>query len=136
MRRIAAVVLVVAGAVACNFSETRTKAETAAALFHTQLNEGKLEDIYRSASDPFRSSGPKADFLAYLEAVRKKLGQFKSSDTTFVNVNSTTGGTFVSLNLNSTFEQDVAAEEFTFVVSEDKAVLQRYNINSHTLVVK
>lgn len=136
MRTLVAAAVILGCSVACNFSENRAQAENAVALFHTQLNDGKLEDIYQSASDAFRSSGSKTDFVAYLEAVRKKLGQFKSSETTFVNVNSTTGGTFVSLNLQSTFEQDVAAEEFTFVVSQGRPVLQRYNINSKTLVVK
>lgn len=136
MTRIRAFFLTAVVVVACNFSEHRAQAESAAARFHMLLNEGEFEEIYRSASNSFRGSGSRADFVAYVEAVRTTLGQFKTSETTFVNVNSTTSGTFVTLNLNSQFDQDAAAEEFTFVITDGQALLERYNINSKTLILK
>jgi len=51
-------------------------------------------------------------------------------------VTKATNGTFVELQYESQFDEGIAAEEFTFLILNDEAVLQAYNINSRTLVAK
>lgn len=136
MIRIFVLLLVSGLALSCGFSEKREKAEAAAAQFHAELNASHTAAIYQSASDEFRAAGSESDVEAFLGAVRRKLGAFKSAQTSFVNVNATTAGTFVTLTLTSQWEQDSAVEDFTFLASESGLKLQHYNINSKTLVVK
>ena len=121
---------------ACSMGESRQKAEAAVGTFHNQLNASHFDEIYSGATSAFQSSGPKTGFVAYVGGIRRKLGLFKTGQMTFWRVNTTTGGTFVDLNYESQFEQDTASEEFTFLMTEGRPVLQRYNINSRTLVTK
>jgi hypothetical protein len=124
---------VVAG---CGFGEATQEAEAAVGAFHNQLNGSRFGEMYSGATPAFRSAGPQADFVAYLEAVHRKLGAFKKGERGLWRVNTTTNGTFVDLNYESEFEQDTATEEFTFLMLDSGPVLQRYNISSRTLVTK
>jgi hypothetical protein len=124
------------GLAGCGFRENKQKADGAVDVFHRQFNGSQYSEIYRAATSAFRSTGSEADFVAYLEGVRGKLGAFKTLTQGSTNVNSTPGGTFVNLTSNSQFDQGTAVEEFTFQIVGERAVLQHYNINSRAFVVK
>lgn len=134
--RIPLVALVVAAGISCGFSEHKRQAEIAVDTFHGLFNDARYSEIYSSATPAFRGFSAEADLLAYLQAVRRKLGAFKTSAVGQTFVYTTTRGTFVNLTCQSQFDQDSAVEQFTFLIVDDRAVLQAYNINSRTLVVK
>ena len=134
--RISLAALVVSAGISCGFSEKQRQAEVAAATFHGLFNDSRFSEIYSSATPAFRASGAEADLVAFFQAVHRKLGAFKTSAVGRAFVFTTTHGTFVTLTCNSQFDQDSAVEEFTFLIVDDRAVLQRYNINSRTLVLK
>jgi hypothetical protein len=64
------------------------------------------------------------------------LGAFKTDQLQVWNVMSTPSGMLVALIYESQFDQDSAVEEFTFAIDNNRAVLQRYDINSRTLVAR
>jgi hypothetical protein len=124
------------GLAACGFSENKRKADGAVEVFHRQFNDSQYAEIYGAATPAFRSTGAQADWVAYLEGVRRKIGAFKTSTPGSTNVTKAPGGTFVSITCNSQFDQDTAVEEFTFQIAGERAILYHYNINSRVLVAK
>jgi hypothetical protein len=124
------------GLAGCGYSENKKRADDAVQVFHQQFNDSQYSEIFAASTSAFRSSGSQADFVAYLEGVRRKIGRFKTSTPGSTNVNNTPGGTLVNLTCNSQFDQDMAVEEFTFQIVGERAVLQHYNINSRELISK
>ena len=120
----------------CGTTELRQKAEATVIEFHQRLNEARFVEIYSNATAAFQASGPQADFEAILGGVRRKLGTFKNAQLRQWRVTKATNGTFVELQYESQFDEDIALEAFTFLILNDEAVLQGYNINSITLVTK
>jgi hypothetical protein len=118
----------------CGLTKGKEAATKAVDKFHQQFNDSKFTEIYSAATPAFKTSATEADFMKFIQAVRRKLGAFKSSTSSGWSANATTSGTFVALSFNSEFEQGRAVETFTFVVSGASATLQGYNVNSPKLV--
>jgi hypothetical protein len=129
---IAALLLVtVAG---CGFAKSKQIAAKSVETFHQQFNETRFSAIYSGSTTNFKASAPEAEFLKFIQAVRRKLGAFQSGTETGWRTNNTTNGTFVVLTYNSQFERGKATETFTFVISRETATLQGYNVNSPELI--
>jgi hypothetical protein len=124
-------VSIVAG---CGFTKGKEVATKAVDKFHQQFNDSKFTEIYSATTPAFKTAGKEADFMKFIQAVRRKLGAFKSSTSSGWSANATTSGTFMTLTFKSDFEQGSAVETFTFVVSGASATLQGYNVNSPKLI--
>ena len=120
----------------CNGTEAKGAAERQVEAFHSHLNEGQYDAIYAQADDTFRSAGSKADTIAFIAAVHRKLGNAKSAAEQGYFVNLSTGGTIVNLTFQTQFDQGSATERFSFKVNGNDARLAGYRIESQELVTR
>ena len=121
---------------ACSLTKGKGIAEHAVVQFHDKYNAEQYQGIYDQADDAFKKSAKQEDFLAFLQAVQRKLGMVKQSKQIGWYVNATTLGTIVTLTYDTEFAEGHANEQFVFRVSGDQAKLYRYNINSPLLIIK
>ena len=104
--------------------------------FHTLVEGGRAAEIYQQASPRFREVGTSAEFLAYIEAVHRKLGAMQATERQAWRVDYNTAGKFASLGYKTQYERGTAYEQFVYVVDSGRAFLVSYNINSPELVTR
>ena len=112
----------------------REIASNAMDQFHDRFNAGEFDKIYDTADADFQGAMPRADFLKFMEAVHRKLGNYKTCDSQGWKSNTFNSDASVDLRYKTTFEQGVGDEDFTFRVSGTRATLRGYHINSAKLV--
>ena len=120
----------------CAFTKGKGIAEAAVAQFHNQYNTGQFHEIYSQVDEEFKKSASESEFVAMLEALRRKLGTVKQSSQAGWHVNATPLGTMVTLPYNVEFTEGKGMEQFVFRISGDKAMLYNYNVNSPLLITK
>lgn len=106
------------------------KGGQAAKRFHTQLNAGQYEEIYSEADEAFSTSDKHDELLKFLTQVHIKLGNAGVAKQVHLNVNATTGGTFVVSEFVTQFDEGQAQETFIWRKSGDGLKLYRYNVQS------
>jgi len=111
-------------------------AEQGIADFHTMYNEADLTNIYAGSHSKLKSATKEKDFLDFLGAMQRKLGNVKRTSNSGFNVRSMNFVTTVVLTQSTTFEEGSGTETFTFEMAGDKAVLVGYHINSKELILK
>ncbi len=114
----------------------REVAEAAVDAFHASLDQGRAGDVYDGASDEFRASMTKEEFVQLLGAVRRKLGKVTGTTNGGWRVSSRNLATYADLTQKTRFEQGEAVESFRFVVKDGKATLLAWDIRSRELVVR
>ena len=135
-RSLVCLVALVAILSGCSMSEDAAVAEQAVPRFHEQLDAGRFDAIYDESADELKTATTQQEFVAFLEAVHRKLGNTKASDKTGWTVNYQTSGSFVTLGYKTTFDGGSAEEQFVFRLQEKAAVLVGYHINSTALILK
>ena len=130
------VAVVLVGSSSCSLTKGKGIAEAGVAQFHNQYNAGRFHEIYSQADEEFRKSTSEPDFVAFLEALRRKLGTVNQSNQAGWHVNATPVGTMVTLASNVEFSEGKGMEQFVFRISGDKAMLYNYNVNSPLLITK
>ncbi len=121
---------------ACAARESKDTSETRAVpAFHARYDHSDFEAIYRDATDEFRGSMSKDEYLKFMSTVRRKLGSVKSSKRQTWNVNVTMTGTNVTLTFETEFERGKGTETFSFVDRGDGPKLIGYRINSNALIM-
>jgi len=103
--------------------------------FHELLAAKKFDQIYSEASNDLKKSTTSADFSKFLAAIDRKLGVFSTAVNKNWSINYGTGGTLVTLSDQSQYEKGSALETFSFVISNGKAMLNGYNIQSQELLI-
>ena len=121
---------------ACSLAKGKGIAEAAVVRFHDQFNAGKFHDIYSETDSEFKKVSTEAEFVALLEAVRRKLGTVKQSRQAGWHVNTTPMGTVATLSYDVEFGEGKGTETFVFHISGNKAALRGYNVNSPLLITK
>lgn len=121
---------------ACGVSENIDDAAAEISTFHADLDAGNLEAIWADSGKELRESTPRREFLEFLGAIHEKLGSVKSSEQVGWNTNATLDGTFVTINMATTFENGAAQEQFIYRKDEAELKLIGYNINSRDMMVK
>ncbi len=114
----------------------KSVAEPRVALFHEQLNAGQYDQIYDEADDGFRNAAPREKVLALFAAIDTKLGKVQSSSISSWRVNTYNLATRVVLVADTRFEHGSGTETFTYGVSDGKATLIGYNINSLEMMTR
>ena len=102
--------------------------------FHAQLNAGKYDEICSEADEAFSHSDKHDELVHFLEQVHQRLGNAGTASQVRLNVNATTGGTFVISEFTTQFEQGQAEETFTWRKGVSSLKLYRYNIQSNALL--
>jgi hypothetical protein len=130
------VVLLFAVGSACSLTKGKGIAEAAVVKFHDQFNAGQYHEIYEQADEGFKKSASEDDFIALLEAVRRKLGTVKQAHSAGWGVNATPTGTMATLSYDVDFSDGKGSEQFVFHISGDKATLYHYNVTSPLLITR
>ena len=120
----------------CSMSADTAIAEQGVPKFHEQLDAGRFDEIWDQAADELKKASPQPEFVEFLSAVHRKLGNTRSADKTGWNVNYQTSGSFVTLGYKTVFAEGDAQEQFVFRLQDKKALLVGYHINSMALITK
>jgi hypothetical protein len=98
------------------------------------MDTEQFAQVYAQGSVELRHSTSEADLTKILAALKTKLGKVKAAEKDGWNVNFHTSGTFVTLGFKTQFEKGGGTESFIFRISDGKAFLVRYNVNSPALL--
>jgi hypothetical protein len=120
----------------CSMSADTALAEQGVPRFHEQLDAGRFDEIWEQSADELKKASPQPQFVEFLGAVHRKLGNTKSADKTGWNVNYQTSGSFVTLGYKTVFAEGDAQEQFVFRLQDKTALLVGYHINSMALITK
>jgi hypothetical protein len=133
---IAATALIVAVLGCSSMMKGKELSEAAVAKFHEQFNAGRYEDVYNDADDEFKKNVTLEQWTELASAVKRKLGSVKNSTSTGWHVNTTPSGTIATVSYDVDFDEGKGTEQFTFLVSDEKAKLYNYNVNSPLLITR
>lgn len=135
MRRTMMAMLGAAALAGCSLGAEVPVAEKAIAAFHAQLDAAQFGPIYAGSASDMKNTTTEPRLTAFLAAVHRKLGLFKSGKSLGWNENINGNGHFVTINYQATYERGVAAENFVYRIDNGKAVLAGYHVNSDALIL-
>jgi hypothetical protein len=121
---------------ACSVSAETKQAEQAIQHFHELLDAGQSVAIYESAADDLKKVSSQQEFVAFLDAVHRKLGVSRSASKKGWNVNYGLSGKFITLNYTTVYAEGEASEQFVYRVAGGQALLAGYHVNSNAFVLK
>ena len=127
--------LMVCGLAACSAGTDVPVADKAVARFHTMLDAGQNAQIYADSAPEMKGAANEAKLTALLAAVHRKLGAVTKAQQRGWNDQVNTGGHFVTLNYATTYARGEAAENFVYKITDGKAQLAGYNVNSDALII-
>lgn len=120
----------------CGMKESFADAGLEVAKFHRALDAGRAQEIWKSADPQLRSTTQQAQFVKLIDAVHRKLGKVRSSKQVGWNANATTGGTFVTLTMETAFEHGSGVEQFVYRKADGgHMALVGYNIQSQDMML-
>lgn len=120
----------------CGIKESFEKVDGEIAGFHRDLDADKLTHIWTTADPEMRKAVQRAEFDRLLSAVHTKLGKVKQTKQVGWNTNATTGGTYLTATMQTTFEKGSGTEQFVYRKGKDDALtLVRYNIDSRDMML-
>lgn len=120
----------------CDMKQSFERADGEIAAFHRDLAAGRYARIWTKADPELHKAGSQADFEKLLKAVHDKLGVVKQTKQVGWNANATTGGTYLTATMQTTFEKGGGLEQFTYRKGKDDVLtLVGYNINSRDMML-
>lgn len=121
----------------CGIKESFKGAEVEVTRFHKALDTGDWQKLWAAADPEMRKAQDREQFGKLLEAVHRKLGAVRESKQVGWNANSGTGGTFVTVTMQTTFEKGTGTEQFVYRKrDEGKLALVAYNIQSQDMMLR
>jgi len=137
-RLFAALFLALAGCLlaGCGAKQNLADAQQAVVQFHQRLDNAEFDTIYNEADPRFRAASPQSEFLPFITAVHKKLGNVVTASRGGFNMNLDTSGLQIRLNYSTKFTGGAAEEQFIWAKNGGKLQLLGYHINSMALIVK
>lgn len=112
-------------------------AKQAVDAFHSQLDAGEYSALYQAADPKLRTITTETDFTKLLGAIHRKLGTVRNADMRTYAAGWYAGqGTTVTLTYNTTFSAGTGTEQFVWHISDGRAMLYGYHINSADLIEK
>lgn len=122
--------------VGCSGGARRADAERAVEEFHQRLDRGSFAIMYADTHPDLKAATSEKDFVAFLDAVHRKLGTIRKTEQLSWRVGSFNLNTEVSLTYKTTFDSGEGMESFSFRFDGGRAMVRGYNINSKELVLK
>lgn len=119
----------------CSAGSDVPAAEHGIVSFHADLNAGNFNKIYDGGGPELKSATSKERFLKILTAVHSRLGTYRSGKAVGWNDNLTTGGHFVSIRFQATYQKGSASEDFGYRMDGNRATLIGYHVNSDALLL-
>ncbi|MCT2400637.1 DUF4019 domain-containing protein [Novosphingobium mangrovi (ex Huang et al. 2023)] len=120
----------------CGVKESIEDASAQVDQFHAALDAGDWQAVWKRADPELRKATRREQFGRLLKAVHRKLGNVQSSRQVGWNANATTGGSFVTLTMQTTFEKGVGTEQFVYRKGDGgKLMLVGYDIQSQDMML-
>ena len=120
----------------CGVKESIEHASVEVDAFHKDLDAGNWQDVWTHADPQLRQASQRDQFEKLMEAIHRKLGRVRSSKQAGWNANTTTGGSFVTLTMQTAFEKGTGVETFVFRKDDGgKLALVGYNIQSQDMML-
>lgn len=120
---------------ACNPIANADEAEQQIANWQKLYNEGNADGLYASTGAGFREVASKEQIEDLLTIFSARLGRIESSERSGINVSTKNGLTETVITMETTFEQAVAAEIFTFHGHGEDMEIVGWQVNSDRLMV-
>jgi opacity protein-like surface antigen len=120
----------------CSSSEDLAAADREVEKFHQAFDAGQFEELYDHSADDFKKASSKGEFLALLNAVRRKLGKTTGSKRTNWTVNFATSGNTVAVIYETSFTSGKGTEQFVYRIAGKKVVLAGYHVTSNDLIIR
>jgi hypothetical protein len=127
--RIGAVTMLLALA-ACSSAGDMASSRHAVEMFHFELDQAMYDEIWKTTSSEMRAAATKPALIKLLSAVHTKLGKVVATREVNWRENYNTGGTFVTLVMQTKYDHGTGEETFIFKPADVGAQLVVYNINS------
>ena len=135
MRNLCVLILVCLTLGACSAGADKAASEALVQQFRRQMDAGRFQQIYRTSSDEFRQSGSEDTLVGFLATVQARLGRVRSSNQTGWHFNATPAASTTTLTYATEFERGSGTETFVFRVTDGRAALVGYHINSNQLML-
>lgn len=135
MRRTIGAMLGALALAGCSLGADVPVAEKAITAFHAQLDAAQFGPIYIQSADEMKKATTQAHLTDFLAAVHRKLGLFRSGKSIGWNDNVNTGGHYITINYQATYQRGPAAENFVYRIDDGKATLVGYHVNSDALII-
>lgn len=120
----------------CNVKESFKEAAVEVSHFHAALDAGQWQQLWAQADPELHKAAQREQFGKFLEAVHRKLGKVQSSKQVGWNANATTGGTYLTVTMQTRFERGEGTEQFVYRKGEGDALkLVGYNIQSQDMML-
>jgi hypothetical protein len=120
-----------------SLTKNTSLAEDAVTQFHSQLDAEQYAALYAGADPNFHGATSEAQFTKLLQAIHHKLGSVRQANLSRWNTSWYAGtGTTVTLVYDTTFSAGSGTEQFTWHISDNRAMLYGYHINSDDLIEK
>ena len=120
----------------CSFAEDTDRGERAVARFHLLFGASRYTEIYVDTTESFREAATEAEFVEFLGAVRRKLGNVRACERTGLEVNWDGDATTIWLSYHTAYELGDATEQFVWVLDGEKTRLDGYQIDSKELILR
>lgn len=116
--------------------QSQKPAALAVKHFHEQLNAGQFENICREADLDAVQDSKRGDLLRLLQSVHTTLGDAGAEKLINIRTDMATIGSLVSADYETTFTRGAAVETFSWTRESGTLKLNRYSIQSNTLIPK
>ena len=120
----------------CSFAEDKDWGERAVARFHHLFAVSEYSQIYADTTEGFREAATEAEFVEFMSAVRRKLGNVRACELTGVEMTLDSAGTSIWLSYHTAYELGDATEQFVWIMEGEKARLESYQIDSKELILR
>ncbi len=120
----------------CSFAEDTDRGERAVARFHLLFGASQYAEIYADTTESFREAATEAEFVEFMSAVRRKLGNVRACERTGLEVNWDGDATSIWLSYETAYEVGIATEQFVWVLDGEKTRLDGYQIDSKELILR
>lgn len=120
----------------CSIGEDTDRGERAVGRFHDLYGAERYADIYVDTTENFREAATEEEFVEFLAAIRRKLGDVRQSELTEFEVNYSESGTSIWLGYETEYELGTATEQFIWVTDGETTRLEGYRIDSRDLILR
>jgi hypothetical protein len=120
----------------CSFALDKDRGERAVARFHHLFAVSEYSQIYVDTTEGFRAATTEAEFVEFMSAVRRKLGNVRACERTGLEVTWEGDETSIWLSYQTAYELGIATEQFVWVVDGDTVRLDAYKIDSKDLILR
>jgi hypothetical protein len=105
-------------------------------VFTSSLPRSRYAEIYVDTTESFREAATEAEFVEFMSAVRRKLGNIRACERTGLEVNWDGDATSIWLSYETAYELGIATEQFVWVLDGEKTRLDGYKIDSKELILR